>query len=95
LFKQVSEKEENFPQFGVTTASTTISIFVADENDNQPRFNEMSYSAYIADTAQLNYPIQFENETELFIEDKDQVNIKADRPFPTTFGKKYLPGPVW
>lgn len=68
----VSEIEQYSPQFGATTATTTMSIFVTDENDNQPYFNEVFYSAYIADTAQLNYPIQFENDTEIFVEDKDQ-----------------------
>ena len=56
-------------------ATTTISIFVADENDNVPNFNSVSYSAYISDTAQLNYPIQFENDTEIYIVDQDQVNF--------------------
>ncbi|XP_045212233.2 cadherin-related family member 1-like [Mercenaria mercenaria] len=68
----VSEIEEHTPQFGGTAATTTLSIFVTDENDNQPYFNEEHYSAYIADTAQLNYPVQFENDTEIYIEDKDQ-----------------------
>lgn len=72
---QVSEiQPPNVPQYGQTTATTIISIFVTDENDNEPHFNINDYRAYIEDTAQLNYPIQLENDTEIYIEDKDQVN---------------------
>ncbi|KAL4241139.1 Cadherin-like [Mactra antiquata] len=70
---EVSEVQDvDAEQYGETTATEIISIFVTDENDNSPYFNADDYSAYIEDTAQLNYPIQLDNDTELYIEDKDQ-----------------------
>lgn len=75
MILQVSEVNQNGPQHGPTATTTSISIFVTDENDNLPTINMASFRAYIDDSAQLNYPIQFENDTEIFIEDKDQVYL--------------------
>lgn len=35
------------------------------------------FSTFIDDTAQLNYPIQFDNDTEIYIKDKDQVGTAS------------------
>ncbi|XP_052770149.1 cadherin-related family member 1-like [Mya arenaria] len=59
-------------QFGLTESRAALSVFVTDENDNAPSISADSFRAYIDNTAELNYPIQFENDTEIFIEDKDQ-----------------------
>lgn len=74
MSRQVSEINQS-PQLGESTAHTTISVFVTDENDNAPMFNMDTYSAFIEDTAQLNYPLQFENKTNILIEDLDQVCV--------------------
>ena len=75
---QVSELNQNEPQYGNTATTAGMKIFVTDENDNIPSINEPFFSTYIDNTAQLNYPIQFENDTEIIIEDKDQVMCKAN-----------------
>lgn len=75
MILQVSEINQNGPQHGPTATTTSISIFVTDENDNLPTINMASFRAYIDDSAQLNYPIQFQNDTEIVIEDKDQVCV--------------------
>lgn len=70
---KVAEIERSFPQMGQTTATTLLTVYVSDLNDNPPRFNQPFYFAYLEDTAQLNHPLKFENKTRITVMDVDQV----------------------
>ena len=74
---QVTEVQTNFPQYGVTIASTFLTVYIRDLNDNPPEFSQDVYFAYLEDTAQLNHPLKFENKTRITVIDKDQVSAKA------------------
>ena len=75
ISKQVVEVQVNFPQKGETVARTLFTVFVSDLNDNLPLFSQTVYHAFIEDTAQLNHPIKFENDSRIIVKDNDQVSF--------------------
>ena len=78
FLKQVKEIQTNFPQIGATSATTLLTIFVSDLNDNLPLFSQSVYFAYLEDTAQLNHPLKFENDTRIRVMDEDQVSFDCE-----------------
>lgn len=69
---KASEVNDQHPQFGVSTATTKVTIMVEDVNDNKPLFNYPSIAARMMENMPKTTPITFDNI--LQVSDNDQVS---------------------
>ena len=72
---QAYEINSTQPQYGNTTAETTVTIIIADIDDNKPAFlNTSIFQASVYENSPAGFPIAFDNFQSMVIEDLDQVD---------------------